>query len=260
MADLLESIEDGVAVLTLNRPEALNALSMDIRNGLLSAMERYADDSTVRCIVITGAGRAFSSGGDVKGMGDRAAQGYEARARGLLFSARIPMAIRKHPKVIIGMVNGVAAGAGMSLSMACDLRIAGKSARFTTAFLKIGLSGDWGGTWTLTRLVGTAKARELFLMPDMVSADEALKLGIVNRVAEDADLRAATMEVAHRIADMPPVAVAAVKRNLFAAETESFAVTLDQEAYNQARCSQTEDHAEAVAAFKEKRKPVFKGR
>ena len=260
MPDLLESIEDGVAVLTLNRPEALNALSMDIRNGLLSAMERYAEDSAVRCIVITGAGRAFSSGGDVKGMGQRAAQGYEARARGLLFSATIPMAIRKHPKVIIGMVNGVAAGAGMSLSMACDLRIAGKSARFTTAFLKIGLSGDWGGTWTLTRLVGTAKARELFLLPDMVSADEALKLGIVNRVAEDADLRSATMEVAHRIADMPPVAVAAVKRNLFAAETESFAVTLDQEAYNQARCSQTADHAEAVAAFKEKRKPVFTGR
>ena len=260
MPDLLESIEDGVAVLTLNRPEALNALSMDIRNGLLSAMERYAEDSAVRCIVITGAGRAFSSGGDVKGMGQRAAQGYEARARGLLFSATIPMAIRKHPKVIIGMVNGVAAGAGMSLSMACDLRIAGKSARFTTAFLKIGLSGDWGGTWTLTRLVGTAKARELFLLPDMVSADEALKLGIVNRVAEDADLRSATMEVAHRIADMPPVAVAAVKRNLFAAETESFAATLDQEAYNQARCSQTADHAEAVAAFKEKRKPVFTGR
>ncbi len=260
MPDLLESIEDGVAVLTLNRPEALNALSMDIRHGLLNAMERYADDSAVRCIVITGAGRAFSSGGDVKGMGDRAAQGYETRARGLQFSATIPMAIRKHPKVIIGMVNGVAAGAGMSLSMACDLRIAGKSARFTTAFLKIGLSGDWGGTWTLTRLVGTAKARELFLMPDMISADEAFKLGIVNRVAEDADLRAATMEVARRIAEMPPVAVAAVKRNLFAAETENFATVLDVEAYNQARCSQTEDHAEAVAAFKEKRKAVFKGR
>ncbi len=259
MPDLLESIEDGIAVLTLNRPEALNALSMDIRHGLLNALERYADDSSVRCIVTTGAGRAFSSGGDVKSMGDRAAQGFEMRARGLQFSGSIPMAIRKHPKVVIGMVNGVAAGAGMSLSMACDLRIAGKSARFTTAFLKIGLSGDWGGTWTLTRLVGTAKARELFLMPDMISADEALKLGIVNRLAEDADLRSATMDIARRIADMPPVAVAAIKRNLFSAETDSFAETLDKEAYNQARCSQTEDHREAVAAFKEKRKPVFKG-
>ena len=259
MADLLESIEDGVAVLTLNRPEALNALSMDIRNGLLSAMDRYADDNNVRCIVITGAGRAFRSGGDVKIMGERSARGYEARARGIQFSNSIPMAMRKHPKVIIGMVNGVAAGAGMSMSLACDLRIAGKSARFTTAFLKIGLSGDWGGTWTLTRLVGTAKARELFLLPDMVPADEALKLGIVNRVVEDSDLRSATMEIARRIADMPQVAVAGIKRNLFAAETESFASVLDHEAFNQARCSQTEDHREAVAAFKEKRKPVFKG-
>ena len=260
MSDLLETIEDGVAVLTLNRPDALNALSMEIRNGLLSTLARYADDSNVRCIVITGAGRAFCSGGDVKGMGDSASRGYETRARGIQFSNTIPMAMHKHPKVIIGMINGVAAGAGMSLSLACDLRVAGKSARFTTAFLKMGLSGDWGGTWTLTRLVGTARARELFLMPDMVGADEALKLGIVNRVAEDADLRNATMEIARRIADMPPVAVAAVKRNLFSAETDSFAVTCDHEAFNQARCSQTEDHAEAVAAFKEKRKPVFRGR
>src|SRR5262249_29600140 len=152
-----------------------------------------------------------------------------------------------HPKVIIGMVNGVAAGAGMSLALACDLRVAGKSARFTTAFLKMGLSGDWGGTWTLTRLVGTAKARELFLLPDMVGADDALALGIVNRVAEDAELHTATLEIARRIADLPPIAVAATKRNLFAAETESFAATLDHEAYNQARCSQTEDHLEAVA-------------
>ena len=260
MPDLLESVEDGVAVLTLNRPEALNALSMDIRHGLLNAMDRFADDNNVRCIVITGAGRAFCSGGDVKGMGDRAARGYEHRARGIQFSNSISMAIKKHPKVFIAMVNGVAAGAGMSLSLACDMRVAGKSARFTTAFLKIGLSGDWGGTYLLTRLVGTAKARELFLMPDMVSADDALKLGMVNRVAEDAELRGATMEIAKRIAGMPPVAVAAIKRNLLAAETERFDVCLDHEAYNQARCSQTEDHLEAVAAFKEKRKPVFKGK
>lgn len=259
MADLLESIEDGVAVLTLNRPEALNALSMDIRNGLLNAMDRYADDSNVRCIVITGAGRAFCSGGDVKGMGERAQRGYEARARGIQFSNSIPMAMRKHPKVIIAMVNGVAAGAGMSMALAADLRVGGTSARFTTAFLKIGLSGDWGGTWTLTRLVGTAKARELYLMPDMVNAEEALRLGIINRLAPDEELRATTMEIARRIAEMPQVAVNAVKRNLFAAETESFATTLDLEAFNQARCSQTEDHREAVQAFKEKRKPVFKG-
>lgn len=260
MPDLLETIEDGVATLTLNRPEALNALSMDIRHGLVDALHRYAEDDAVRCIVITGAGRAFCSGGDVKGMGERAARGFEARARGIQFSNSIPMAMRKHPKVIIAMVNGVAAGAGMSMSLACDLRVAGKSARFTTAFLKIGLSGDWGGTWTLTHLIGTAKARELYLMSDMIGAEEAQALGMVNKVVDDDALRGATMEMAHRIAAMSPIAVAAVKRNLFAAETESFDTVLDMEAFNQARCSQTEDHREAVAAFKEKRRPAFKGR
>jgi 2-(1,2-epoxy-1,2-dihydrophenyl)acetyl-CoA isomerase len=259
VTDLLETVEDGVATLTLNRPEALNALSMEIRHGLLDALDRFADDSAVRCIVITGAGRAFCSGGDVKSMGTRAAAGYEARARGIQFSNSIPMAMRKHPKVIIAMVNGVAAGAGMSLSLAADMRVAGESARFTTAFLKIGLSGDWGGTWTLTRLVGTAKARELYFLPDLISAAEALAFGIVNKVAPDNQLREVTMEMARRIADMPSVAVAGMKRNLFAAETESFATVLDLEAFNQARCSQTEDHREAVAAFKEKRRPVFKG-
>ena len=260
MPDLLETIENGVATLTLNRPEALNALSMDIRNGLIAALNRYAEDEAVRCIVITGAGRAFCSGGDVKGMGDRAARGLESRARGIQFSNAIPMAMRKHPKVIIAMVNGVAAGAGLSMSMACDMRIAARSARFTTAFLKVGLSGDWGGSWTLTRLVGTAKARELFFLPDLIGADEAMRVGLVNRVVDDAELQAATMDMAQRIADMPQIAVAATKRNLFESETGSFDTVLDMEAFNQARCSQTEDHREAVAAFKEKRKPVFQGR
>ena len=259
MPDLLEKIENGVATLTLNRPEALNALSMDIRNGLIAALNRYAEDDSVRCIVITGAGRAFCSGGDVKGMGERAARGLESRARGIQFSNSIPMAMRKHPKVIIAMVNGVAAGAGLSMSMACDMRIAARSARFTTAFLKIGLSGDWGGSWTLTRLVGTAKARELFFLPDLIGSEEAQRIGLINRVVDDAALHTATMEMAQRIADMPQIAVAATKRNLFESETGSFDTVLDMEAFNQARCSQTGDHREAVAAFKEKRKPVFKG-
>lgn len=260
MPELLETIENGVATLTLNRPEALNALSMEIRNGMIGALNRYAEDDSVRCIVITGAGRAFCSGGDVKGMGDRAARGLEARARGIQFSNSIPMAMRKHPKVIIGMVNGVAAGAGLSMSLACDMRIAARSARFTTAFLKVGLSGDWGGSWTLTRLVGTAKARELFFLPDIIGAEEALRIGLVNRVVDDAELHGATMEMARRIGEMSQIAVAATKRNLFESETGSFDTVLDMEAYNQARCSQTEDHREAVAAFKEKRKPVFQGR
>lgn len=258
--DLLETIEDGIATLTLNRPEALNALSMDIRHGLLEALERLAQDDSVGCIILTGTGRGFSAGGDVKSMGERAARGFEARAQGIQFSNRIPMMMRSIPKVIIGMINGVAVGAGLSMALACDLRVAARSARFGTGFLKIGLSGDWGGSWTLTRLVGTAKARELYLLGDMINADEALSIGMVNRVVDDAELLGATTAMARRIADMPRVTIGYTKKNLFAAETGDFATVLDMEAFHQARCSQTEDHREAVAAFKEKRRPVFKGR
>ena len=260
MPDLIETVEDGIATLTLNRPERLNALSMDIRNGLLESLDRLGHDTSVGCIVLTGAGRAFSSGGDVKSMGERSAGGFEPRARGIQFSNRIPMLMRKIPKTVIAMVNGVAVGAGLSMALAADLRIAGKSARFGTGFLKLGLSGDWGGTWTLTRLVGTAKARELYLLGDMVNADEALACGMVNRVAEDASLLSATMAIARRIADMPQVAAGYVKRNLHAAETGDFQTSLDLEAFHQARCSETEDHREAVKAFAEKRKPVFQER
>ena len=260
MTDLLETVDDGIATLTLNRPERLNALSMEIRHGLVEALERLGHDGNIGCIVITGMGRAFSAGGDVKSMGERATAGFEPRARGIQFSNTIPKLMRSIPKTVIAMVNGVAVGAGLSMAMAADLRIAGRSARFGTGFLKIGLSGDWGGTWTMTRLVGTAKARELYLLGDMIGADEALACGLVNRVVEDAELLGATMAIAHRIADMPQVAVGYVKRNLHAAETGDFQTSLDMEAFHQARCSQTEDHHEAVKAFAEKRKPVFHGR
>jgi 2-(1,2-epoxy-1,2-dihydrophenyl)acetyl-CoA isomerase len=257
---LLESIDDGIATLTLNRPEALNALSMDIRNGLLESLQRLAEDDSVGCIILTGAGRGFCAGGDVKSMGERAARGMEARAEGIRFSNRIPMLMRTLSKPIIGMINGVAVGAGLSMALACDLRVAARSARFGTGFLKIGLSGDWGGSWTLTRLVGTAKARELYLLGDMISADEAHACGMVNRVVDDSELLAATTAMARRIADLPRVTVGYTKMNLFASETGEFSSVLEMEAFHQARCSQTEDHREAVAAFKEKRKPVFKGR
>ena len=260
MPDLLETIEDGVATLTLNRPEALNALTMDMRHGLIEALERLAADDSVGCIVLTGAGRGFCAGGDVKSMGERSASVFETRAAGIQFSNRIPALMKKVPKVIIGMINGVAVGAGMSMAMACDLRVAARSARFGTGFIKIGLSGDWGGTWTISQLVGTAKARELFFLGDMVDAEEAQSIGLVNRVAHDEELLTTTMAMARRIAAQPRIALGYAKRNLNAAETEPFSTVLDMEAFNQARCSQTEDHREAVQAFKEKRKPVFKGR
>jgi 2-(1,2-epoxy-1,2-dihydrophenyl)acetyl-CoA isomerase len=167
--------------------------------------------------------------------------------------------LRTVPKVVIAMINGPVAGAGLGLALACDLRIAGKAARFGTAFARIGYSGDYGGSWSLTRLVGAAKARELYFTADIIDADTAGNLGIVNRVVADGELHAETMALARRIADGPQVALGYMKKNLFAAETESFQTVLDLEAEHQARCAFTEDHKEAVAAFNEKRRPVFKG-
>ncbi|HYZ23545.1 MAG TPA: enoyl-CoA hydratase [Rhodopila sp.] len=260
MGHLLETVEDGVATLTLNRPESLNALSDEIRVGMLEAIARLGSDDSVGCIVITGAGRGFCAGGDVKSMAERNARGFEHRAAGIAQSGKIPMLMHTVPKVIIGMINGVAVGAGMAMALACDLRIAGRSARFGTGFIKIGLSGDWGGTWSLTRLVGTAKARELYFTGDMIDAEKALSIGLVNQVVDDSELHDTTMALARRIAAMPRIALGYTKRNLYAAETGSFTDVMDLEAFHQARCSQTEDHREAIAAFKEKRRPAFKGR
>lgn len=260
MPDLLETVQDGVATLTLNRPEALNALSDEIRLSLLEALSRLGEDPDVGCIVLTGAGKGFCSGGDVNSMAGRSAKDFETRAEGIRHSNRIPMAMHQTPKPIIGMINGVAAGAGLSMAAACDIRVAARSARFTAAFIKIGLSGDWGGTYTLTRLIGTAKARELFFTGDIINAEEALRIGLINQIADDAELYETTMIMARKIAAMPRITLGYTKKNLNAAETGDFATVLEMEAIHQARCSQTEDHKEAVQAFKEKRRPAFVGR
>jgi len=261
MSDLLEATENGVAWLTLNRPERLNALSPAMTSGLSETLQRLATDPEIGAIVITGAGRGWCAGGDVKTMESRGRdQSFEDRVEGLRRAHQLPLLIRTMPKVVIAMINGPVAGAGLGLALACDLRIAGKSARFGTAFARIGYSGDYGGSWSLTRLVGTAKARELYFLADVIDGETAFSLGMVNRLVEDAALRDETMALARRIADGPRVAVGYMKRNLHAAETEAFGTVLEMEALHQARCALTEDHKEAVAAFVEKRRPVFKGR
>jgi 2-(1,2-epoxy-1,2-dihydrophenyl)acetyl-CoA isomerase len=260
MTDLIESTENGITTLTLNRPERLNALSPAMTAGLTEALERLATDHSVGAIVIAGAGRGWCAGGDVKTMESRGQnQSFEDRVEGLRRAHRLPLLLRTMPKVVIAMINGPVAGAGLGLALACDLRIAGKAARFGTAFARIGYSGDYGGSWSLTRLVGTAKARELYFTADIIDADTAGALGIVNRVVGDDELKAETMALARRIADGPQIALGLMKRNLLAAETEPFQTVLDLEAAHQARCAFTEDHKEAVAAFNEKRRPVFKG-
>ena len=260
MPDLLEAVENGVAWLTLNRPERLNALSPEMTGSLSETLQRLATDREVGAIVITGAGRGWCAGGDVKTMEARGRdQTVEDRAEGLRRSHQLPLLLRTMPKIVIAAINGPVAGAGLGLALACDLRIAGRSARFGTAFARIGYSGDYGGSWSLTRLIGTAKARELYFTADIIDADKAAELGIVNRVVGDDELLAETMSLARRIADGPLVALGYMKRNLLAAETEDFQTVLDLEAEHQARCAFTEDHKEAVAAFVEKRRPVFKG-
>jgi 2-(1,2-epoxy-1,2-dihydrophenyl)acetyl-CoA isomerase len=260
MADVSETIEDGIATLTLNRPDRLNAFSSEMLDLLREAFARLGNDPAVGAIVLTGAGRAFSAGGDIKGMGQRAEQTYEQRVEQLRLMHQLPLLMRTTPKVIIGMINGPAAGAGLGLAMSCDLRIAARSARFGAAFVGMGFSGDFGGSWLMTRLLGTAKAREMYFLGDLIDAAEAERIGLVTRVVDDEKLYAETWALARRIADGPRVALGYMKRNLHAAETEPFAPVLEMEAVHQARTAQTEDHKEAVRAFIEKRKPAFKGR
>jgi 2-(1,2-epoxy-1,2-dihydrophenyl)acetyl-CoA isomerase len=259
MSDLLEDITDGVAVLTLNRPDRLNALSEPMVRGLCEALPRLGADPAVGAIVLTGAGRGFCAGGDVKAMADRA-QPVEERHEGLRWRHESVRLLRTIGKVVIAAVNGPAAGAGLGIALACDLRLAARSATFRTAFAAVGFSGDFGGSWTLTRLVGTAKARELYYLNPQIDAVEAERLGIVNRVVDDADLLPEAMAMARRIASGPRVAFSIMKRNLHAAETEPFQTVLDMEAFSQAYAGTTEDHREAAAAFVEKRPPVFRGR
>lgn len=260
MTDLLETSEDGIAWLTLDRPDRLNAFSPVMLQTLGEALQRLGSDAEVGAVVITGAGRGFCAGGDVKTMESRAAQGFEERIEGLRRMHQLPLLLRMLPKVVIAMVNGPAVGAGLGLAMACDLRIAGRSARFGTGFAGVGYSGDFGGSWSLTRLVGTAKARELYFLGDVFDAAAAASLGLVNHVVEDEALHRETTALARRIADGPRVAYGYMKRNLFAAETEPLAAVLEMEAVHQARTAMTEDHLEASRAFVEKRPPVFRGR
>ena len=259
--DLIEATADGVATLTLNRPERLNALSSPMMEALLEALPRLAADREVGAIVLTGAGRAFCAGGDVKRMAEepveRGTQEDVTRLRGRMEVSRL---LHEIPKPTIAMVNGAAAGAGLAIALACDLRIAGESARFVTAFAKVGFSGDFGGSYFLSKLVGTGKARELYFTAEPLDSAQALALGIVNRVVPDAELAAATLNFARKLARGPRIALAAMKQNFNAAENGTLAALLDLEARRQIETGRTEDHKEAARAFVEKREPVFRGR
>ena len=261
--DLIEQVKDGVAVLTLNRPDRLNAMSRPMLDALLEALPRLAEDPAVGVVVLTGAGRGFCAGGDVKAMAEGnelGGQTMEDRAQALRSRMETSRWLHEMPKPTIAMLRGPAAGAGLSLAMACDMRIASDTVKLGTAFARVGYSGDFGGSYYLTQLVGTAKARELYFTADLLDAQQALGLGLVNRVVADARLEEETMALASRLARGPRVAYRYMKRNMNAAESASLKEMLDLEAWNHTRTGMTEDHREAARAFVEKREPQFKGR
>ena len=265
--DLIEEIQDGVATLTMNRPESLNALSGGMMQAMLDALLRYSVDPDVRVIVLTGAGRGFCAGGDVKGMaannsakaGKNRPASIETKTNGLRASMEISKLLHECPKPTIAKVRGPAAGAGLSLALACDIRIASTTAKLTTAFAKVAASGDFGGSYFLPKLVGSAKARELYFTSAKLTADEAFTLGMVNHVYPDDELDNAVAEMAANIASGPALAHEYMKKNLNAAESGSLDQVFDMEAAHMVRTMMTEDHKEAAMAFVEKRAPNFKG-
>jgi 2-(1,2-epoxy-1,2-dihydrophenyl)acetyl-CoA isomerase len=263
--DLLVELDNGIATLTLNRPEARNALSGEMLGALAATLADCELNPAVKVIVITGAGKGFCAGGDVKGMAAGSSEDNppsldEAIARQRMSQRATAGKLFKMAKPTIAALPGAAAGAGLSIALACDLRIMSRNAILTTAFARIGFSGDYGGTYFMTQLIGSAKARELYYLSERVSAEEALSLGLTNWVVEPEELSNKTHEIASRLAAGPTVAYRYMKENLNRAMAGEVDDCLDLEATHHVHTAFTEDHKEAAQAFVEKREPTFKGR
>ncbi|HGJ8973800.1 enoyl-CoA hydratase [Pseudomonas citronellolis] len=272
---LLETLDDGVLTLTLNRPERLNALNPPLLRALREGMERASRNHAARVVVIAGAGRAFCAGGDIAGKpekkaeetGEAAPTPRKERApdsvasridwlRGNMEAVRL---LYQMDKPTIAMIRGATVSVGMALAAACDFRVVSENASFTTGFAKVGFSGDYGASYFLTRLLGSAKARELMFLSDMLDAREAQRIGLVSRLVADAELEAQTQALARRLADGPPLTYRFMKKNLNAAVDGNLDQILDMEATHMVLSSLTSDQREAVKAFMEKRKPQFSG-
>ncbi len=263
---LIAKIENNVGYLIMNRPEARNAMSSEMNGALQEKIAKFELDEEVRCVVLTGAGNAFCAGGDVKGMNaknkgdsekdtiDKAIHRQRDNQRGT--SGKL----YKMPKPTIASLPGAAAGAGLSYALSCDLRIMSSTAFMTTAFAKVGFSGDYGGTYFMSQLIGSAKARELYFLSDRVSAEEALSLGLTNWVVDADNLEAKTKEIAEQLATGPSVAYRYMKENLNRAMNGDVDECLDLEATHHVHCGQTTDHKNAVKAFVEKQQPKFSGK
>ena len=266
--ELLCRLEDRVAIITLNRPKKKNALSDHLTPALRQTLLDLETKREGGCILITGSGDAFCAGGDIGGMGGNASKDEEVserptaeeRVRALIHKQEtLTLRLADHAKPTIAALPGVAAGAGLCIALACDIRVACRSAFVTTAYRNIGFSGDYGGSWLLTQLVGPSKAKELFFTGRRVQSDEALALGIFNNVFEDASFENEALAMAKQIASGPPIAIAFMKEHINRAVTGDLRSNLAMEADRLIRCAATSDHKEAVKAFMEKRTPVFTG-
>jgi enoyl-CoA hydratase/carnithine racemase len=261
--ELLCEIIDRVAVIMLNRPQARNSLSDNLTPALRRMIKQCGEDANVGAILITGAGNAFCAGGDVKGMGDGAPRtevSFDDRVANLRIKQRtLTGALVAVRKPTVAALPGPAAGAGMAIALACDLRIAAESAFMSTGYARIGLTGDYGIAWLLTRLAGTARARELMFLSERLDARRCETIGLVNRVVPDSELRDTALTLAKQLAEGPAFALGRIKDNLDGALLSGLLESMDQEAENMIKAARTSDHKEAVRAFVEKRKPTFAG-
>ncbi len=255
---LFEKRDDGVALIILNRPDSLNAMGGELMPLLARHLADCAWDESVRCVVLTGAGRAFCAGGDVTYMKELLDRGDEAGVRAVVQAGNDAVtAIREAPQPVIASINGPAAGAGANLALACDLRIASDRATFGESFNRVGLHPDWGGTYFLPRLVGPAIAAELFFTGEMITAEEAHRLGIFNRVVPHDRLAAVTEELARTLAAKPQLPLRLAKRAIARSLRSSFEEMLEYELEAQLRCARSADAAEGITAFLERREPRF---
>ena len=264
---LIETFDQGVATLTMNRPDARNAMSGDMMGAMGEAIPRLAEDPKVRAVVLTGTGGAFCAGGDVKGFASdaRGSGGggepvtVEQRAAGLRAGTRISEILYEMPKPTLAVIPGACAGAGLSLALACDMRMVLDTAKITTAFSKIAASGDYGGSWFLTQLVGSAKARELYFTADIISGTEAYQLGLANKLVTAETIEEESLAYARYLASLPTIAIGYIKKNLNMAHKGSLGEVLDMESEHMVRSMMTEDHKAAAIAFVEKKAPEFNG-
>src|SRR5437764_5077262 len=255
------STADSIATIKLNRPEKLNAFGGPMREEILDALDKIAADEHIRAVIVTGEGRAFSAGGDIPHLKHLRDNTDETGFRNIIaYGQKITRTLRSLGKPVIAAVNGPCAGAGLSFALGCDIRIASDKATFGPTFALMGLHPDWGGSWFLPKLVGSAKACELVFTGSMISASEAGRIGLVNRVVPPADLMPQVMELAAKIAKNPPGVLRLAKESIYRSLSSDLETAFARESAVQLECFHSEDFLEGVTAFTEKRKPQFKGR